>query len=288
MPRRAAAHRTSPRPVRTTVVGSAILAALIVLADRCVPDDAGDGSATGTVPESERQGWGPAGKEVTVTEVLDGNTVKVVTGTGTVLTVRALGIDAPTSTECWGPEAAGVTRTLLAGRPVRLMADPTQPTTDEHGHTPAYLLLADGTNYSVAAAEAGAAKSHVEDAPVAEHPAIAAAADRAQSAGRGLWGPPCYSASYLAPAPVPPAAPAPVPAPAAMPAPAPAAAPAPAPARAPAAAPAPARDRHGSGGPVSYRNCAEAEAAGAVPLYPDEPGYAAHLDADNDGEACES
>jgi hypothetical protein len=38
---------------------------------------------------------------------------------------------------------------------------------------------------------------------------------------------------------------------------------------------------------ASYRNCAAARAAGAAPLYRGQPGYAAHLDRDNDGIACE-
>lgn len=38
---------------------------------------------------------------------------------------------------------------------------------------------------------------------------------------------------------------------------------------------------------VHYRNCREARAAGAAPIYRDDPGYAAHLDRDGDGIACE-
>ena len=38
---------------------------------------------------------------------------------------------------------------------------------------------------------------------------------------------------------------------------------------------------------ASYPNCAAARAAGAAPLYRGEPGYASHLDRDNDGIACE-
>lgn len=38
---------------------------------------------------------------------------------------------------------------------------------------------------------------------------------------------------------------------------------------------------------VRYRDCAEAGAAGALPLFEGEPGYAPHLDRDGDGEACE-
>lgn len=36
-----------------------------------------------------------------------------------------------------------------------------------------------------------------------------------------------------------------------------------------------------------YANCSEARAAGAVPVRRGDPGYAAHLDRDNDGIGCE-
>ncbi|MFF1409995.1 excalibur calcium-binding domain-containing protein [Streptomyces sp. NPDC058289] len=38
---------------------------------------------------------------------------------------------------------------------------------------------------------------------------------------------------------------------------------------------------------VSYRNCAEARAAGAAPIRRGRPGYARHLDRDDDGVACD-
>lgn len=53
------------------------------------------------------------------------------------------------------------------------------------------------------------------------------------------------------------------------------------PAQQPAPAPAPAPAH------VHYRNCREAKAAGAAPIYRGEPGYAPHLDRDGDGIACE-
>jgi hypothetical protein len=37
----------------------------------------------------------------------------------------------------------------------------------------------------------------------------------------------------------------------------------------------------------SYRNCREARAAGAAPLYAGQPGYGPHMDGDGDGVACE-
>ena len=37
----------------------------------------------------------------------------------------------------------------------------------------------------------------------------------------------------------------------------------------------------------AYRNCAEARAAGAAPVYAGDPGYGVHLDRDRDGVGCE-
>ena len=38
---------------------------------------------------------------------------------------------------------------------------------------------------------------------------------------------------------------------------------------------------------VYFRNCSAARAAGAAPVYLNEPGYASHLDRDGDGVGCE-
>ncbi|MFG2720841.1 excalibur calcium-binding domain-containing protein [Streptomyces sp. NPDC048416] len=43
----------------------------------------------------------------------------------------------------------------------------------------------------------------------------------------------------------------------------------------------------GGGSSASYQNCAAARAAGVTPLHRGDPGYAAHLDRDGDGVACE-
>jgi Excalibur calcium-binding domain len=37
----------------------------------------------------------------------------------------------------------------------------------------------------------------------------------------------------------------------------------------------------------AFRNCTEARAAGAAPVYRGQPGYGPHLDRDNDGIGCE-
>ena len=69
---------------------------------------------------------------------------------------------------------------------------PTQGRTDRYGRTLAYLDKADGWDYSVEAARAGAAHSYVyQGNPVARYAEIAAAEQEAQNAKRGRWGPPC-------------------------------------------------------------------------------------------------
>lgn len=40
-------------------------------------------------------------------------------------------------------------------------------------------------------------------------------------------------------------------------------------------------------GTWSYRNCADARAAGAAPIHRGQPGYGPHMDGDGDGIACE-
>jgi hypothetical protein len=42
-----------------------------------------------------------------------------------------------------------------------------------------------------------------------------------------------------------------------------------------------------SSGYAYYENCTAARAAGAAPVYRGDPGYAPHLDRDNDGVGCE-
>jgi hypothetical protein len=43
----------------------------------------------------------------------------------------------------------------------------------------------------------------------------------------------------------------------------------------------------GSGPGGVWRNCSEARAAGAAPVYRGDPGYGPHLDRDGDGIGCE-
>jgi micrococcal nuclease len=81
-----------------------------------------------------------------------------------VLDVRVLGIDTPEvygDEECWGSEASAFAERVLAGKHVQLRSDPTQDQIDRYGRALRYVILDDGQNYSILAAEAGAARSYV-------------------------------------------------------------------------------------------------------------------------------
>lgn len=197
----------------------------------------------------------------TVVDVIDGDTVDVALDGGGTERVRVLGIDTPEmfgGEQCWGREASDFAERTLAGQRVRLDSDPTQDDRDAYDRALRYLVLLDARNYSVLAAEAGAARSYVYETPVLLHPQIVAAQQRAQSADAGLWGAPCYGVTDE---------------PAFEPDPAP--------------MPRTASDGGSGGGVAYYENCGAARAAGAAPLHAGDAGYSSKLDRDGDGVACE-
>lgn len=150
----------------------------------------------------------PAGAPVfgegLVTRIVDGDTVTVrlttlangsASTTGPVETVRLLGVDTPetkkpgVAVQCWGPEATNLASSVLLGRPVIVVLDPTQAVRDRYGRLLAYLITTTGVNYSVYAAEQGAARVYVYGKkPVLVSGQIAAAEAVARDLGRGLWG----------------------------------------------------------------------------------------------------
>lgn len=127
-----------------------------------------------------------------VSRVVDGDTVKLNTGD----TVRVLGIDTPETVEphhpvdCWGPQASAFAHATLDGKTVRVVDDPTQDAHDRYGRRLSYLILPGEVNYSVLAAEQGMAHAYAyrRNRPPRAYREIAAAEQRAQAAGKGLWG----------------------------------------------------------------------------------------------------
>lgn len=149
----------------------------------------------------------PAVVTATVLKVVDGDTIDIRDDVRGRLRVRLLGIDTPETKKpgytvgCWGPEATEFARSTMVGQRVAVVTDPTQDRTDRYGRTLAYLVRADGWDYSVEAARAGAAKSYVYDNKlVARYDLIDRAQREAQESQRGLWGPPCLGNTESVPA----------------------------------------------------------------------------------------
>jgi micrococcal nuclease len=148
----------------------------------------------------------PVATTAVVLKVVDGDTVDIRDDVRGRLRIRLLGIDTPEtkkpgySVGCWGPEAIEFAKSSLLGQRVAFVTDPSQGMYDRYGRTLAYLDKADGWDYSVEAARAGAAHSYVYHGhPSARASEIAAAEQEAKAAGRGLWGPPCFGETTSAP-----------------------------------------------------------------------------------------
>jgi micrococcal nuclease len=148
----------------------------------------------------------PIAATATVLKVVDGDTIDIRDDIRGRLRVRVLGIDTPETKKpgftvgCWGPEATEFAISTLMGQRVAFQPDPTQDRTDRYGRTLAYLVRADGWDYSIEAARAGTAKSYVYGGvPVARYDAIETAQHEAQDAERGLWGPPCFGETASTP-----------------------------------------------------------------------------------------
>jgi len=148
----------------------------------------------------------PLATTATGLKVVDGDTVDIVDDVRGRLRIRLLGIDTPETKKpgytigCWGPEASEFAKSTLLGQRVAFVTDPSQGIYDRYGRTLAYLDKADGWDYSVEAARAGAAHSYVYHGhPSARADEIATAEQEAKAAGRGLWGPPCFGQTTSVP-----------------------------------------------------------------------------------------
>jgi micrococcal nuclease len=138
----------------------------------------------------------------TVTDVVDGDTVKVEVR-GFETTVRLVGVDTPETrhpsepVQCYGPQATRrVERLLPEGRAVRLETDPTQDDRDRYGRLLAYVYTAGrsgpagSVNHSLVAT--GHAKVYVYGGVRFRYAVpFFKTQHRARKAKRGLWGPPC-------------------------------------------------------------------------------------------------
>ncbi|WP_018332838.1 thermonuclease family protein [Actinomycetospora chiangmaiensis] len=205
----------------------------------------------------------------TVKRVIDGDTFVVDGGTE----VRVLGIDSCEAPTAGGRRATRAAEDAILGQAVRLTTEPGVDL-DRYGRQLRYVAYSGGDF-----AEMMVRADHTAIYTKGRNDASAAVQARLRSLdGNGRT---CGAAATSTRQPTPPIGvlgrsvgsnPSPKPQPQAAPRPAPKPRPA-------AAAPKPAA--------ASYKNCTEAKAAGAAPLHRGQPGYAAKLDRDGDGVACE-
>jgi micrococcal nuclease len=127
-----------------------------------------------------------------VDHVVDGDTVDVRID-GRAERVRLIGINTPETkdprrpVQCYGPEASALTTLLLpAGTGVRLERD--VEARDDYGRLLAYVRRSDGLFVNLELARQGSAVVLSIRPNTAFAAVIAAAADEARRAGRGLWG----------------------------------------------------------------------------------------------------
>jgi micrococcal nuclease len=156
----------------------------------------------------------PAGISTVVTEVVDGDTVKVAAGE----TVRLIGIDTPetrdprTTVQCFGREASARARALMDGERVTLELDPTQGERDRYGRLLAYVWLGDGRLVNEVLVAEGYAHEYTYATPYRHRDRLRAAEAAARAGGLGLWSPATCNGDTSQPAggsAPPPAAPAP-------------------------------------------------------------------------------
>nr|WP_241728583.1 thermonuclease family protein [Nocardioides zeae] len=169
-----------------------LLTLLVVGAIWWAGDRADDESADGSANGGSGSGSGSS-STATVTAVVDGDTIRVVTGgSDEERRVRLLGLDAPEvrgTPECGGTEATDVLVDLLpVGTTVTLVGDPTQDDVDRYDRLLRYVEGPDGTDVGERLVASGWVATYVFRDEFERLGRYAAAQDRAEAEGRGAWG----------------------------------------------------------------------------------------------------
>ncbi len=133
-----------------------------------------------------------ANQQVTVTKVVDGDTIQVVVGDKKE-TIRLIGVDTPETVDprkkvqCFGKEASNFTKQLLANKTVFLETDPTQGDRDKYQRLLAYVFLQDGTNFNTLLLQEGYAHEYTYDLPYKYQAEFKEAELQAQTNKKGFW-----------------------------------------------------------------------------------------------------
>jgi micrococcal nuclease len=136
----------------------------------------------------------PPPERVLVTDVIDGDTIKVLRGRRQE-TVRFIGVDTPetgrpdTPVQFYGPEASLFTRRTLLEKRVRLEFEPAGRqggSRDKYHRLLAYVFLDDGRNFNLTLIEQGCGKAYTRY-PFRYEQEFRKAEQAARAARRGLW-----------------------------------------------------------------------------------------------------
>jgi endonuclease YncB( thermonuclease family) len=122
-----------------------------------------------------------------VTEIVDGDTLRVRLASGKSEKVRLIGIDAAERGACFAAPATERARQLALSKPVILRGDRTQDTRDRYGRLLAYVWIPGGRDLGYQLVAGGFAKVYVYRDPFQRLSAYRTAESRAKSAPAGAW-----------------------------------------------------------------------------------------------------
>lgn len=133
----------------------------------------------------------PAPETLIVTQVIDGDTIEVVTGSG-INRVRIIGIDTPEMDwehgrhECYAREASNRLRELIGDDTVTLHFDSSQGNSDRFDRLLRHVYI-DEKSVALTLIEEGYGVEYTYASPYRGQPEYRAAQREAKRAGRGLW-----------------------------------------------------------------------------------------------------
>jgi micrococcal nuclease len=126
-----------------------------------------------------------------VTKGTDGDTIEVDMN-GTTERIRMIGVDTPEThkpnspIQCYGPEAASFTKSLVENKTVRLETDPTGDNRDRYKRLLRYVYLEDGTLLNQRLIDSGHGFAYIQF-KFTKKPNFMSSQFAAQKAKIGLW-----------------------------------------------------------------------------------------------------
>jgi endonuclease YncB( thermonuclease family) len=156
----------------------------------------GGGGSSPVIPPAESSPSVPSGRRISAQVIrdVDGDTIAVVFADGAEIDVRLIGIDTPEEfrpgypVECGARAAARSMASMVSGRRVTLVTDPSQDRFDRYGRLLAYVYRRQW-NLNRAQVLRGWAEVYVYHGnPFLQVRSFRAAARTARARGRGVWG----------------------------------------------------------------------------------------------------